>query len=443
MSYYLGMKILAGSLLLAAACVHMQPPDCNFTPAAEHHAHIISAEAAKLPNVEPLPAVDAPPDVARLLSERARLWNDKKAIGDLFTEDSVVYTADDHTWIRGRAAVADYLGGRFARPYAVTPAVVHVNGADGYLVGYFTRDGKPFGEVQMSLRKDAGGIWRIAAETPSFPGPAVLHEYTAAQLIAKLDAAGIRRAAILSAAYWFGSPMWKTGDELAKVRAENDWNADQAARYPDRLIAFCSMNPLKDYALEELERCAKSGHFRGVKLHFGNSKIDVKNPQHVETMRQFFRAANRLKLAIIAHLWTTDRTYGREHAEIFLNRILPEAPDVVVQIAHFAGGGPGYTDEALGVYADAIQKGDPRTKNLYFDVATVADDQREETLKRFAARIRQVGVKRVLYGSDLGPPYARQEWMTFRTTVPLTDEEFRAIAANVAPYFSAGSAARP
>jgi predicted TIM-barrel fold metal-dependent hydrolase len=84
------------------------------------------------------------------------------------------------------------------------------------------------------------------------------------------------------------------------------------------------------------------------------------------------------------------------------------------------------------------QHGDPRTKNFYFDVATVAtvaDGQPEDELKRFAARIRQVGLKRVLYGSDLGPPYARQEWLTFRTTVPLTDDEMRTIAANVAPYF--------
>ena len=68
-------------------------------------------------------------------------------------------------------------------------------------------------------------------------------------------------------------------------------------------------------------------------------------------------------------------------------------------------------------------------------MATVADEQPEAELKRFAERIRQVGVKRVLFGSDLGPPYARQEWLTFRTTVPLTDDEMRTIAGNVAPYF--------
>lgn len=65
----------------------------------------------------------------------------------------------------------------------------------------------------------------------------------------------------------------------------------------------------------------------------------------------------------------------------------------------------------------------------------MADQQTDEVLKTFAKRIRQIGPRRVLFGTDLGPPAARQSWLTFRTTVPLTDEEFRTIAGNVAPYF--------
>jgi predicted TIM-barrel fold metal-dependent hydrolase len=65
----------------------------------------------------------------------------------------------------------------------------------------------------------------------------------------------------------------------------------------------------------------------------------------------------------------------------------------------------------------------------------VADDQSAEVLRTFAKRIRQVGLSRVLYGTDMGPPAARQSWLTFRTTVPLTDDELRTIAGNVAPYF--------
>ena len=224
------------------------------------------------------------------------------------------------------------------------------------------------------------------------------------------------------------------GDEYANVRAENDWTIQEAARFPSRLVPLCSFNPLKDYALTELERCAKLPQVKGLKLHFGNSQVDVRNPQHVEKARQVFAAANERRLAIVVHLWVGE-AYGRQDAEIFLSQILPAAPDIPVQIAHFAGGGPGYTDEALEVYAEAIAAGDPRTKNLYFDIATVADDQPDQVLRKFAERIRQVGLHRVLYGTDTGPPPARQSWLTFRTTVPLTDEEFKTIAGNVAPYF--------
>ena len=147
-------------------------------------------------------------------------------------------------------------------------------------------------------------------------------------------------------------------------------------------------------------------------------------------------------MAIVAHLWTNP-SYGRAEAEIFLDQILPHAPDVPVQIPHMAGGGPGFTDSALEVFAEAIQRRDGRTRNLYFDVATVAEDQPVDQLVLLAHRIRQIGVDRVLFGTDTSTPprpTPRQSWATFRGYVPLTDAEFARIAANVAPIF--GSRAR-
>src|SRR3954471_24500307 len=89
-------------------------------------------------------------------------------------------------------------------------------------------------------------------------------------------------ALLLSAAYIYGSPSRTVPDEYAKVRAENDWNGSQASRYPQRLRAFCGVNPLKDYALEELERCARDPLLnRGIKLHFGNSDVHLENPEHI------------------------------------------------------------------------------------------------------------------------------------------------------------------
>ena len=71
----------------------------------------------------------------------------------------------------------------------------------------------------------------------------------ASELVPLLDEARVRRAVLLSVAYLYGSPSRIVEDEYGKVRAENDWTAEQAALYPQRLIAFCGLNPLKDYAL--------------------------------------------------------------------------------------------------------------------------------------------------------------------------------------------------
>lgn len=82
-------------------------------------------------------------------------------------------------------------------------------------------------------------------------------------------------------------------NEYDRVKAENNWTSEQAARFPDRLRAFCSVNPLKEYALEEIARCAKDRRLRiGVTMHFGNSDVDLANAQHVARMREVFGAAN-------------------------------------------------------------------------------------------------------------------------------------------------------
>jgi predicted TIM-barrel fold metal-dependent hydrolase len=268
---------------------------------------------------------------------------------------------------------------------------------------------------------------------------------TASDLIALLDEAGIRRALVLSVAYQCGNPNRPAiKNEYAAAKAENDWTSQQVARFPDRLRCFCGVNPLKDYALGEIERCAKDPqlHF-GLKLHFGNSDVDLENPQHIAQLRQVFHAANEHRMAIVVHMRpsvTRRRPYGAKQAQDFLNEVLPAAPDVPVQIAHLAGAG-GYddpsVDQALAVFVEAISKRDARMARVYFDVSGVAGLGRwQEKVNLIAMRIRQLGVDRVLYGSDGaggGNPSPREAWAAFRR-LPLTDIEFRTIENNVAPY---------
>jgi predicted TIM-barrel fold metal-dependent hydrolase len=267
---------------------------------------------------------------------------------------------------------------------------------------------------------------------------------TAREVIALLDSAGIQRALVLSTAYtWGKASRAPVANEYEHVKAENDWTAQQVGQYPDRLRAFCSFNPLKPYALEELARCSRDPMLRrGLKLHFGNSDVDLDNPDNVAQVRKVFAAANGLRMAIVVHMRSSidkQRKYGAAEARVFLDELLPAAPDVPVQIAHLAGAG-GYgpaIDSALSVFTDAIARRDERLKNVWFDATSVVlSATPADELRQIAARIRQIGVERVLYGSDaaLSPlTYPKAAWAAFRR-LPLTEAELAVIAKNIAPY---------
>jgi predicted TIM-barrel fold metal-dependent hydrolase len=407
----------------------------------DHHQHLLSPAGAEWLNRSPLSIDELPGELARLLRERGERWNDGNALAELYTENGLVLDSFEARWIRGRSAVAGYLSTLFARPFRLTPLAFEIQGTTGHIAGYFTRgdgvDTRHFGRFYLGLERGRDGRWRIAIETPTFPGPPMEKPIMAEQLVALLDDAGIRRAVVLSDAYWFDSPRKPVADAYTRVRAENDWTAQEVARFPDRLVAFCSFNPLADHALTELARCASDARFKGLKLHFGSSRVDLKNPAHVDRVRQVFQAANERRLPIIVHV-RADRTYDREHAEILLNQLVAAAPDIPVQIAHLWGG-EGFSDAALAGYADAVSGGHPAAKNLYFDVsdAALVAGGSEETLRTLAARIRQIGPERILYGSDAamaGHPTPREAWAAFRTALPLTGDELRTIANNVAPY---------
>jgi len=270
-------------------------------------------------------------------------------------------------------------------------------------------------------------------------------EVGARDVVAELDRAGIRRAVLLSVAYLYASPSRAVEDVVAKVQGENDWTAAQAALYPDRLVAFCGSNPLSDHALGELERCAgQPGLRRGIKLHFGNADVQLDDPAHVEKVKRVFAAANARRMAIAVHFRASigrKRPYGAAQVRVFLDQVMPMAPDIPVQIAHFAGSGPGYDDaaaqEAMGAFAAAAARREPATRRLWFDVASIVDaDVSSGTAELVLRFIRQVGPDRVLYGSDAAAGTnlrPREAWAAFRQ-LPLTRAELTTIADNVAPY---------
>jgi hypothetical protein len=83
-----------------------------------------------------------------------------------------------------------------------------------------------------------------------------------------------------------------------------------------------------------------------------------------------------------------------------------------------------------------VEKRERGTARLWFDVTTVADENiSPANAALLVKRIRQAGVSRILYGSDAAVEdnSPRRGWAAFRR-LPLTEQEFRTIATNQAPY---------
>ena len=264
-----------------------------------------------------------------------------------------------------------------------------------------------------------------------------LPERDGAALVRELDAAGVQRAVVLSVGYSFADERKALPDPDRLTREQNDWTSAEVTKNAPRLIGFCSANPLRPVALEELERCLGLPGMVGIKLHFGNAGVTLRDPAHLTRMQQLFALAQRLRAPVLVHMRARGGSnYGAEDAQLFLDKLVAAAPDIEIVVAHLGASGPGYppqNDEVMAVFAAAAERKDPRTANLYFDVATnVTDKATPADAALIAQRIRQVGPARVLYGSDLTPPGGsiRQGWEIFRTKVPLTPAELQQIANN-------------
>lgn len=277
--------------------------------------------------------------------------------------------------------------------------------------------------------------------SPAFAPIVRMPERNGAALVRELDAAGIGRAVVLSVGYSYADERKALSDPDGRTRAENDWTSAEVSRSDGRLIGFCSANPLRPVALQELERCLSLPGMAGIKQHLGNGGASLRNPGHLARMKEVFALAQRRRVPVLVHMRARGGTnYGAEDARLFLDQLVPAAPGIEIIVAHLGVAGPGYGaqgDEVMAVFGEAGERGHGSMRNLYFDVATnVTAETSSDEAALIARRIRQVGPRRVLYGSDLGPPGGsiRSGWDIFRTKLPLSPAEIAIIAGNRARF---------
>jgi predicted TIM-barrel fold metal-dependent hydrolase len=272
---------------------------------------------------------------------------------------------------------------------------------------------------------------------------AAVRPLDAAYLLDELDRTGVERALVLSTAYVNATDVPALGaarpsaDEHRLVREDNDFTAAEAAKAPARLIPFASVNPKREYALEEVKRCIERLNMRGVKLHFANSDIRLRNQQHRHRVFEVFRYAASRHIPVVAHIHNELlEAFGAREMEILIAELVAPLPTLRISIAHLGwGGGAGaQAQKALDSLASTVRRRPLVAGQLWADFSgvllTSAFPPLQSMWSAEQASIGSLmtawGADRLLWGSDTVPEALKQS----RAIWPLSDEEWKIVAAN-------------
>ena len=201
----------------------------------------------------------------------------------------------------------------------------------------------------------------------------------AEELIESMRAAGIDRSIALG----YG---WS---DLDVAREANDYILEAAARHPDQIVPFCSVNPAWGVeAIAEARRCAEQGA-RGIgELHPDTQGF---NPADTELLKPFMQAVRELGLIVlmhasepVGHMYPGKGSATPDRLEALVNNF----PDNKIVFAHFGGGLPFYG------LMDEVRDG---LANAWFDTAATPFLYNSHV---YSTTARTIGPEKILFGSD-------------------------------------------
>jgi len=279
----------------------------------------------------------------------------------------------------------------------------------------FAQTELPLADNHVHVRSpQAASAWaQINRASTTAANPAVEQPILAQDVLLDLNLAGIEQALVVSEAYVFSMPELNPSGEYSLVQAENNFVAEQIAAAPHRLAGLCALNPLADYALDEVQRCAQELKLAGVSLHLHDSDINLRSNDHLVRLGEFFEFLKALEYPVLIHLATRNPYYGSVDVKLFIDNVLISSPSIDIQIAHF-GGHEQFnvqTDRAMSEFIAAFADGRLQPSKVQFDLARVppisanqaaAQSQtRQKSLNAmYATRIRQLDPQQVLFASS-------------------------------------------
>ncbi len=202
---------------------------------------------------------------------------------------------------------------------------------------------------------------------------------TADELIAGMDEAGIDISVIVN----YG---WTTHELCVET---NDYILESVARYPQRLIGFCAVQPQSgEAAIAEIERCVRGG-IRGVGEMRPDMQLVDLNDEVV--MAPLVEVLRKHKLILLTH---ASEPVGHNYpgkggvTPDILYPFIASFPDLSIVCAHWGGGLPFYA---------LMPEVKQAMSNTFFDTAASPFLYTPQVYNQV---IQLVGAEKILFGSD-------------------------------------------
>jgi len=156
-------------------------------------------------------------------------------------------------------------------------------------------------------------------------------------LIKDMDEAGVDKSVVLPLDF---AIMCRQEPEISVWRA-NEYAAEAQSKYPDRIIAFVGVDPLRRDAVELLETAVTKWGLKGVKIYPTTFRVtdDVVQP--------FMKKVNELEIPALFHQGSDPLPYVIKYGNpVDLDTLTLLYPKMKIIAAHYA---PGYENILTGI----------------------------------------------------------------------------------------------
>jgi uncharacterized protein len=215
---------------------------------------------------------------------------------------------------------------------------------------------------------------------------------TGAELVAKLDQAGVDKAVVFP---------------FVEGNFTNDFVKEAHDQFPDRLIPYCAVNPWERNAAEIVRHCITGWGFKGLKLHPTINGFHLADP---ELCNPLFALADELDFPIIVH-GASDLYNSPPEFAMMAQRF----PRVKLMMAHM--GFFWSVDQAI-TFAGELE-------NLYLETSRAP-------IFEIQTAVKKIGAHKVIWGTDSPFVDYEFEFQKMKRSTPDAEGYSQIVGGNIA-----------